>query len=235
MAGKGQNLDQVKVGAVAGVILAGGQGRRLFADQPQGGEKALVRLGGKPMIARVAERLQPQVLELAVATTTSGASPDKLRKVLDKDVAILSDSVRESGGGPVGPLGGLLAGLEWARLAAPYCILLATVPADVPFIPLDLVPRLAGHMHVVETDVLVLRAGPRRHHAIALWSTRLGPRLRQAIEQDGLRRVEDFIGRLRAAELHWPHRLVRPDPFHNVNTPDDLRLAEQRLRQGRIL
>jgi molybdopterin-guanine dinucleotide biosynthesis protein A len=235
MAGNQRSRDQVKVGAVAGVILAGGRGRRLFADRPQGGEKALVRLGGKPMIARVAERLQPQVLELAVATTAAGAAPDKLRKLLDEDVAILSDTVSEPGGGPVGPLGGLLAGLEWARQAAPYCILLATVPADVPFIPLDLVPRLAGHMHVVETDVLVLRAGPRRHHAIALWSTKLGPKLRQAIEQDGLRRVEDFIARLRAAELAWPRGLIRPDPFHNINTPDDLQAAEQRLRRGRSL
>lgn len=202
----------------------------MFADRPRGGEKALVPLGGKPMIARVAERLKPQVLELAVATTAAGAPPGRLRKLLDRDVAILSDTVSEEGGGPVGPLGGLLAGLEWARQAAPYCILLATVPADVPFIPLDLVPRLAGHMHVVETDVLVLRSGPRLHNAIALWSTKLGPRLRQAIEREGLRKVEDFISRLRAAELAWPRRLARPDPFHNVNTPEDLRVAEQRLR-----
>ena len=212
------------------MILAGGRGQRLMPDRP--GEKALVKLGRKPMIGHVIERLKPQVLELAIATTTQGASAAKLRQVAGPDVAILTDTIAESGGGPVGPLGGLLAGLEWARRAAPYCMLLVTVPADVPFLPLDLVPRLAGHMHVVETDVLVLRAGQRRHHALALWSTKLGPQLREAIERDGLRRVEDFTARLRMAELVWPRSLSRPDPFYNVNTPQDLQRAQLRLRNS---
>jgi molybdopterin-guanine dinucleotide biosynthesis protein A len=222
--------DQVRVGAVAGVILAGGKGKRLFPDRP--GQKALAPIGRKPMIAHVVERLAPQVLELAIATTAHGASARELRKLAGKDIAILNDTIAEPDGGPVGPLGGLLAGLEWARRAAPYCTLLATVPADVPFLPLDLVPRLAGHMHVVETDVLVIRAGARRHHALALWSTKLTEKLRHAIAHDGLRRVEDFIAQLRMAELAWPQRLLRPDPFHNVNTPADLEKANLRLRAG---
>ncbi|MEO8558839.1 MAG: NTP transferase domain-containing protein [Rhodospirillales bacterium] len=219
---------QVRVGAVAGVILAGGKGSRLFADRP--GEKPLVPLGGKPMIAHVVERLQPQVLELAIATTAQGAPAAKLSKLVGSGVEILHDTAAEMDGDSVGPLGGLLAGLEWARRAAPYCMLLATVPADVPFIPLDLVPRLAGHMHVVETDVLVLRAGAQRHNAIALWSTKLAPKLRLAIERDGMRKVDDFIASLRVAELIWPRRMTRPDPFHNVNTPEDLQRAQLRLR-----
>lgn len=221
---------EMRVGAVAGVILAGGKGRRLFADKP--GEKPMVQLGRQPMIGHVVERLQPQVLELAIATTAHGASARSLRKLVGKDVEILNDTVAEKDGGPVGPLGGLLAGLEWARRAAPYCILLVTVPADVPFIPFDLVSRMAGHMHVVETDVLVLRSGARSHNAIALWSTKLGPKLREAIERDGIRKVEDFIARLRMAELVWPRRLSRPDPFHNVNTPEDLQAAQLRLRRS---
>jgi molybdopterin-guanine dinucleotide biosynthesis protein A len=220
--------DQVRVGAVAGVILAGGRGKRLFPDRP--GLKALAPIGRKPMIAHVVERLAPQVLELAIATTAHGASARELRQLVGKDVAILKDTISEVEGGPVGPLGGLLAGLEWMQSGAPYCTLLATVPADVPFLPLDLVARLAGHMHVVETDVLVVRAGARRHHALALWSTKLTDKLRHGIQVQGLRRVEDFIAQLRSAELSWPQRLLRPDPFHNVNTPADLEKANQRLR-----
>jgi molybdopterin-guanine dinucleotide biosynthesis protein A len=185
------------------------------------------------MIGHVIERLKPQVLELAIATTAHGAPASRLRQLAGRDVEILDDTVAEAVGGPVGPLGGLLAGLEWARRAAPYCILLVSVPADVPFLPLDLVPRLAGHMHVVESDVLIVRAGERRHHALALWSTKLGPKLRQAIERDGVRKVEDFTAQLRVAELIWPRALSRPDPFHNVNTPDDLRDAQRRLRDSR--
>src|SRR6185369_10647306 len=96
----------VRVGAVAGVILAGGKGKRLFADQP--GEKPMVQLGHQPMIGHVVERLQPQVLELAIATTAHGASARNLRKLVGKDVEILNDTVAEKDGGPVGPLGGLL-------------------------------------------------------------------------------------------------------------------------------
>lgn len=221
----------VRVGAVAGIVLAGGHGRRLF---PGGGDKAMAVAAGRPLVSHVVERLRPQVLELALSANGPPDRFARLRPRLPADVGVIADSVLDQEGETVGPLGGLLAGLEWARQRAPYCPLVVTVPVDVPLLPFDLVPRLAGHMHVVETDVLVVRAGGRSHHTIALWNAGLTDVLREAIVRDGVRRVEDFIGRLNAAVLDWPSRLVPYDPFLNVNTPDDLAAAQRILESGKV-
>jgi molybdopterin-guanine dinucleotide biosynthesis protein A len=51
-----------------------------------------------------------------------------------------------------GPLAGVLAGLEWVRDHAPGIERIATVSADAPFLPRDLVARL----HAIKTELRVL-------------------------------------------------------------------------------
>src|SRR5882762_8800472 len=55
-------LGPVRAGALVGVVLAGGEGRRMGPGVP----KPLRRLGGRPMLAHVVERLRPQVMDLVV-------------------------------------------------------------------------------------------------------------------------------------------------------------------------
>lgn len=215
-----------RVGAVAAVVLAGGAGRRLFPQSETGGDKPLVRLGGRPMIAHVVERLRPQVYDLSIAVRgaargLNGSDPSLA------GIAVVADSASETDGGGMGPLAGLLAGMEWARKEAPYCPLLLSVPADVPFLPHDLAARMAAHLQAIEADVLMMRSRGRLHPTIALWSTELLADLRQAMLEEGVRKVEDFTRRHKHADLIW--HLRGPDPFLNVNTPADLARAERRL------
>lgn len=215
-----------RVGAVAAVVLAGGAGRRLFPGSDRGGDKPLARIGGQPLVSHVVRRLRPQVLELAIATRG-----DARRFALDDpalaDLAVVQDSVHESDGSGLGPLAGLLAGMEWARREAPFCPLLLSVPADVPFIPHDLAARMAAHLQAIESDVLMMRSRGRLHPTVALWSTELLPDLRRAVLEQGVRRVEAFVARHKHAELVW--HLRGPDPFLNVNTPADLARAQRRF------
>ncbi|MGI9411777.1 MAG: NTP transferase domain-containing protein, partial [Hyphomicrobiaceae bacterium] len=46
---------------IVGILLAGGQSRRMG-----GGDKGLLELGGQTMLARVIERVTPQVGALAI-------------------------------------------------------------------------------------------------------------------------------------------------------------------------
>ena len=126
----------------------------------------------------------------------------------------------------LGPLAGILAGMEWARAHHPHAGWILTAPADVPFLPLDLTVRLCGHMHVPEPDVLTVR----REHAVGVWSVKLVDDLRRAILKEGVRRVEEFARRHNHAELRWPGGTA---PFANINTPDELTAAEARLVQVR--
>ena len=57
-----QNFGPVRSGALVGVVLAGGEGRRMGPGVP----KPLRKLGGRSMLAHVVQRLRPQVMDLVV-------------------------------------------------------------------------------------------------------------------------------------------------------------------------
>src|SRR5471032_2464473 len=214
-------LGPVRAGALVGVVLAGGEGRRMGA----GVAKPLRLLGGKPMVAHVVERLRPQVMDLVIVAN----DPDPAYRKLGAPVIPDPPDVRrvaEREGRRLGPLAGVLAGMEWALKHHPHAGWILTAPADVPFLPLDLTVRLGGHMHVAEADVLTVR----REHAVGVWSVKLVDDLRRAILKEGVRRVEEFAGRHHHAELTWPGGTA---PLANINTPDDLRAAEARLARVR--
>jgi molybdopterin-guanine dinucleotide biosynthesis protein A len=129
----------------------------------------------------------------------------------------------------LGPLAGILAGMEWALKHHPHAGWILTAPADTPFLPLDLTVRLCGLMHVPEPDVLMVRHGRRREHTLAVWSVKLAADLRRALLEEGVRRVDVFAGRHVLEELRWPGGA---SPFLNVNTPADLSVAAGRLKKS---
>ena len=110
--------------APGGLILAGGQGRRMG-----GADKALLPFRGQTLLAQVLERFSPQVDELALS-----ANGDAVRFAA-WGLPVLADK-----GPSRGPLSGLAAGLAWA--AGRGLATLVTAPVDAPFLPQDLVPRL---------------------------------------------------------------------------------------------
>jgi molybdopterin-guanine dinucleotide biosynthesis protein A len=196
---------------VLGLILAGGQARRMG-----GGDKPLLRLGGRTLLERVVARLGPQ----CGAGLALSANGDPAR-FAGFPGPILPDPLP----GQPGPLAGILAGLEHA--AGCGIARVVSVSGDAPFLPEDLVTRLraAGP----ETGIALAASGERQHYTIALWPTALRDELRDYLER-GERRVGAFIARHGAAMASWPVEPV--DPFLNVNTPEDLAAAEDAERRS---
>ena len=193
----------------AGVILAGGQSRRMG-----GGDKGLLRLGGETLLARVIDRLEPQVAEVALNANGDVARFDGFA------LPIIADSVAEF----PGPLAGVLAGMDWA--AAQGHSHIVTAAADTPFFPCDLVPRL---MLAAETAPIALAATPdpkrglSRHPTFGLWSVALRDDLRAALK-DGVRKVVAWTDKHGAETAEFSAKPF--DPFFNVNTPEDMARAE---------
>jgi len=212
-----QHFGPVRSGALVGVVLAGGEGRRMGV----GVAKPLRKLGGKPMVAHVVDRLRPQVMDLVIVANDPHPAYRRLGAAVVPDPPDIQRAARREGR-RLGPLAGILAGMEWALARHPHVGWILTAPADVPFLPLDLSVRLCGHMHVPEPDVLAVRG----EHALAVWSVKLVEDLRHAILKEGMRRVEEFARRHAYAELAWPGGKAA---FVNINTPEELRLAEARL------
>lgn len=220
-----QKFGPVRSGAVVGVVLAGGEGRRMGP----GALKPLRLLAGRPMVAHVVDRLRPQVMDLVVVANDPAPEFRALEVPVIADPADIQEMAR-SEGRRLGPLAGILAGMEWALEHHPHCGWILTAPADVPFLPLDLTVRLCGLMHVPEPDVLMVRHGKRREHTLAVWSVKLAADLRRAILEEGMRRVETFAQRYVFEELVWPGNAA---PFLNVNTPAELSEAMRRLERVR--
>ena len=223
------NFGPVRAGALVGVVLAGGEGRRMGPGVP----KPFRRLAGKPMVAHVVERLAPQVMDLVVVANDSAPELKKLGVPVIRDPADVQRQARREGR-RLGPLAGILAGMEWSLKHHPHVGWIVTAPADVPFLPLDLTVRLCGHMHVPEPDVLMVRRGRRREHALGVWSVMLAADLRRAVLEEGMRRIDDFARRHHFAELAWPGSGAS---FLNINTPEDLKRAERQVlldRQARV-
>ncbi len=219
----------VRAGALVGVVLAGGEGRRMGP----GALKPLRLLGGKPMVAHVVERLRPQVMDLVVVANDPLPAFRALKVPLIPDPPDIRRAAKREGR-RLGPLAGILAGMEWSLKHHPHAGWILTAPADVPFLPLDLTVRLCGHMHVPESgsgpDVLMVRHRRRREHTLGVWSVKLAADLRRAILEEGVRRVDEFARRYVFAELAWPGDAA---PFLNVNTPEELASAAARLAPAR--
>ncbi|MGE5503262.1 MAG: molybdenum cofactor guanylyltransferase MobA [Actinomycetota bacterium] len=186
---------------VAGLVLAGGLSRRMG-----GVDKPLIAVEGKTLLARVVERLAPQVGRMVL-----NANGDATR-FADFGLPVAADVVD----GFAGPLVGVLTGLEWLRANAPEVRSMVTVAADTPLFPDDLVARLAG----ADGDIAMASSNGRTHPVFALWPVALADDLRRAVVDEGVRKIEAFTDRYRVARIDWPDRPV--DPFFNVNTPEDV-------------
>lgn len=182
-----------------------------------GGDKGLLPLGGSTVLANVIARLEPQVAGLAL---NANGDPDRFSKF---DMPVLPDSV----GGFVGPLAGVLAGLDWAAQQGAETIV--TAAADTPFFPCDLVPNLLMEGEGMENP-LVLAATPdpkrgiSRHPTFGLWPVALRDDLRAALTQ-GLRKVVLWTDAHEGRQVVFP--VTDIDPFFNINTPQDLIRAEE--------
>ncbi len=197
---------------VAGVVLAGGLARRMG-----GGDKALARLGGETLLARVIARIRPQVEHLVINANGDAA------RFAEFGLPVAADVVE----GFAGPLAGVLTGLLWAREAAPGCRWLVSVATDAPFLPRDLVPRLLGAVAREGADMACASSAGRSHPVFGLWPLRLTDDLARAVRDEGLRKVDVWTARYRLAVAPFPDTPV--DPFFNANRPDDLAAAEAML------
>ena len=191
----------------AGVVLAGGRSTRM------GGDKALAPLAGRPLVAHVAARLAPQVDALFL-----NANGDAARFAC-LGCAVVADAAPNAGGGP---LAGIAAALRHAL--SQRCDWLATAPCDAPFLPLDLVARLAAAAGASGAPLAVAATAAGLEPMFALWSTALAPEVEAALAAgDGGPR--QLIARLRGAEA----RFDDADAFANLNTPDEFAAAAARL------
>ncbi len=201
---------------IAAAILAGGRGTRMREGAPDR-DKRLLSLHGQPLLAHVVDRIAPQV---DCGLLING--PLSLRDELNLEGLPLVPDQLYAG---QGPLAGLLAALLWVSGLRKQAKWVVSVPADCPFLPADLVARLAAPIQADKALATCASVGHQRHPIIGLWSVDLLPSLRTAMDA-GTRSMRDWAKLSGAEWVRW--KAGEDDPFLNINTPDDLAQAERR-------
>ncbi|OAN78915.1 molybdenum cofactor guanylyltransferase [Jannaschia sp. EhC01] len=166
-----------------------------------GGDKAWVLLGGVPLWRHVLDRVSPQVHGVAVNADAAF-----------EGLPVVADEVPGQG-----PLGGILAAMVWAHGLGAARLL--TVAVDTPFLPLDLVARLD-----VPGRIVAAKTADGLHGTTALWDVSLADDLRNALAA-GTRKVTDWADGVGVT----PVMFEDAGAFFNVNTAEDLAMAEARL------
>lgn len=186
-----------------GLILAGGLGTRMGGVQ-----KAGLSLGGATLLRRAVERLEPQVAGLVVNSNAS----------VGTKLPVVADATSDY----LGPLAGILAGLDWAHKQGGTHIV--SVAVDTPFFPCDLVPQLlmAGLTHPEGFAVAATSDGLQG--TFGMWPVALRDQLATFLAS-GQRKVRVFIEAQNATVAQFAD--TTPPSFFNINTDEDLSAAAQ--------
>jgi molybdopterin-guanine dinucleotide biosynthesis protein A len=211
-------MDQASMkglGPHSAVILAGGRSTRMGVE-----DKALMPLAGKPMLARVIDKLKPQVETMVV-----NANGDPAR-FAPFGLPVVADSFADF----PGPLAGLHAGLRWSEANMPEARFMVSVATDTPFFPDDLVERLAEGCGRDENTVALAASSAGTHPVFGLWPVKLGDVLERLLKDNKAAKMLEFADRFMRLNVPFDD-LVLPDgrsidPFFNVNTPEDAAKAE---------
>lgn len=195
---------------ITGAILAGGFSRRLGQD------KALLRLGGRPLAHWVAAALAPVVSDCWLVTNHPQAH-------LGLGLPLITDLYPFQG-----PVGGLVTALFFSR--TPW-VLVAAV--DNPFLAPPLVAELAALGTKATPAAIVCRSPGGLEPFPGLYSVRLLPRLTRFLKAD--RRPTRFLEVCRPRIL-GEEEVARLDPagqtFLNLNTAQELAQARAWLAES---
>jgi molybdopterin-guanine dinucleotide biosynthesis protein A len=189
---------------VAGLVLAGGRSVRF------GGEKAVARLDGRPLLIWAAERLARCCVSVAVSVRP-GTEAEAL--TLANGLTALYDAA----GDAAGPLAGVKSGLTWAESIGART--LAVSPCDVPLLPDDLFARL---IEDADGGAAMAETSDGRQPLCAVWPVAALAAVSAALEGGAHPPTWAVLEGLGARKV----RFEPPAAFANLNTREDLAAVE---------
>ena len=202
---------------IPAVILSGGQSRRM-----DGNDKAFLSISDQNLLEMVVGRLKRQTPKIAINTNSN--NPRYVRHGLP----ILKDHFD----GFWGPLSGILTAMSWANDMGYKKVV--TVAVDTPLFPENLLEKLNKKIKLSNSDIVFAASvsEPKQkkvlHPVFGLWKTFLFEDLRKQLE-NGVRKVTWWSERHKVSSVCFSDELI--DPFFNINTPQDIMLLKEYLRE----
>lgn len=195
---------------ITGLILAGGRGSRMG-----GTDKGLQPFLGRPMVRHTIARLAPQ-------TGAQLISANRNTEIYATfGIPVIQDDIPDF----PGPLAGMLAALAQCKTGW-----MVTAPCDTPFLPLDLVERLARAIDMEGADMAIplVKEADGRHRlqpVFCLMPVSAAASLRTYVDA-GHRKIETWLTAQHLAQVPFEDASA----FANINTLDELRAHETSSR-----
>jgi molybdopterin-guanine dinucleotide biosynthesis protein A len=191
----------------AGFILAGGASSRMGRD------KALLELGGEPLIVRTARLVESVVGPATVVGDSAAFRALGLRTIADDWPG-------------AGPLGGIATALRAA--SAPWSLVVA---CDLPYLTKPWLEYAVARALASEADAVVPKSATGTEPLCALYHQRAEPGIRGALTL-GNKKVKDAVENLRVEIIEpaeWKAFDSEGHLFKNMNSPEDYEEARARL------
>jgi molybdopterin-guanine dinucleotide biosynthesis protein len=187
---------------ITGVILAGGQARRMGGE-----DKGLILFKDKPLISYVIATLKTQVDTLVINANRS------IEQYQTFKYPVISDTL----GDFCGPLAGMLSVMQ--TVDSDYIL---TVPCDSPHISPQLRQRMMEALLIQRADLAVAHTDGRLQPVFCLIPCQLKDDLEKYLQQGG-RKIDTWLANHNMAVVDFSDQ---PNSFININHPVDL-IAQQ--------
>lgn len=184
-------------------LLAGGLARRMG-----GGDKGEIKLGDKTLLASLIERFQDAPYLFL------NANGDRTR-FAHYGLEVVPDILPDH----QGPLSGIYAAMRHIKESRPDCEWLVVLPTDAPLIPSAIASDMMAAARAQKSSLVSVKSAGRTHPVIGLWSMGVFDALETALIKEGVRKIDAFTER---GGCHYLSYEGSPDPFLNLNRPDDL-------------
>ena len=195
---------------ILGTVLAGGKSQRFGEDKSQ------VTLANKLLIDYVLSEIIDQFKEVLIVSNNSinFQSSEKITTIEDYKKGL-------------GPLCGVLSAMKWINTNKRDYQWIATFPVDTPFFKRQILKDFIQNINFNESDLFFIKSNNTRHNIFGLWSIKLLDRLEKDLN-DGERKVELWANNVgvKIINMEFPNN----DPFFNINTKEDLKKAEEILK-----
>ena len=195
---------------VLGVVLAGGKSQRFGQD------KVEATLGNKTLIEHTLDKIKFKFEDVIIVS----------QKTNFKDYKIINDCID----GQLGPLVGVLSAMKWIKKNNKPYGGVATFPCDTPFFNIKIIDEFIKFSKTNDSLLYFVKSNKIRHNIFGLWSLSLIETLEEDIIKNNYRKVEKWADKIGVKIINVDDN--KKDFFLNINTKDDLIVAERILKQN---
>ena len=187
---------------ILSVVLAGGKSKRFGED------KSPVKLGKKLLIDHILSELINEFNEVLIVAN------NPIKYLSSNKIIKISDIKQD-----LGPLGGILSAMKWAKENNKSYKWIASFPADTPLFKIQIFKNFLEKVNEKESELFFMKTNDKRHNIFGLWSIDLIDQLEKDLE-NGSRKVEKWANNIGVKTINMTFE--KDDPFFNINTKEDL-------------